>query len=177
MKIEICLEKFAFCKKPVIFFLFWQKKFFLSFIMIVHMEKIMRVNSLEQSNKQTIKNSIKTGLDAAVLVTGLNTIMLPAEAKWALKCSLMKQDKFVQKAGKAAVKTIKNLEKAGRSNTAARINVAETLNRAKNIYPELADAGKNLFKQLGKNFVVMAGVTAVASIVLDKIFFNNNNKK
>lgn len=176
MKIEICLEKIVFCKKPVIFYFILAKKFFLRFIIVVYMEKIMKVNSVGQGNKQTVKNSIKTGLDAAVIVTGLNTIMLPAEAKWALKCGLMKEDKFIQKAGKAAVKTIKNLEKAGKDSTASRINVADTIQKAKQLYPELSKQGKDLFKQLGKNFVVMAGVTAAASIILDKIFFNNRNK-
>ncbi len=137
------------------------------------------INSIGPDNlnkKQSLKNSVKTGFKASAAVTALNLLLLPPEAKFALRNCVLNEDKFISKTAKAAEKTIKNLKKAGKEKAASAINIKETMERAKLMYPEISVKGKSIARELGKNFAILVGATTVASLVLDKVLADKKNK-
>ena len=125
-------------------------------------------NSIGQDNfnkKQSVISSLKTGFKAGGAVTALNVMLLSHDAKFALKNCVLSEDKF-----------IKNMQKAGKEKVASSIDVKETIEKAKSMYPEVSVKGKLIARELGKNFAILVAATTVASLILDKVLANKKNK-
>lgn len=121
-------------------------------------------------------NTVKTALKAGALTAAIQAALLPAELKAAAYNTAIGKDLFLKKSELAAQKTIKSLQKVGSEKMAAKINVAEAVKKAEELYPGFVVAGKPIIKELGKSFAFVAGSVLIGSFIADKLFTPKYNK-
>ena len=127
---------------------------------------INSVNNYKPSKVQTVKTALKAG----AITVGIQTALLPSEIKASLFNTIKGKDLFLKQSENAAKKTIANLQKAGSEKMASKINVAEAVKKAEELYPEFVKAGKPVIKELGKSFALVAGSIILGSFIADKLF-------
>ena len=130
----------------------------------------MTINNIGNSERCGRTSNLKNAMAAGALSAGLQTLILPTEVKANIKNAIIGHDAFLKQTGKAAVKTIKNLDKAGFEKVASKINVRETVERASAMYPGIVKNAKSAVNVIGRTF---AGVTAgvlIGNFIADKLF-------
>jgi hypothetical protein len=135
----------------------------------------MPVTSVD-NYKPTTGYNIKTALKAGAITTAIQTALLPSGIKASIYNTIIGKDLFLKQSENAAKNTIKNLQKAGSEKMASKINVAEAVKRAEEIYPEYVKIGKPVLKELGKSFALITGSIILGSFIADKFFANKAEK-
>ena len=118
------------------------------------------------SSQKIISSSILGGLAAA----GIERAFLPAEVKAAIKNTRFGQDAFIKKTKACAEKTIQNIG-------SSRINIEQTIENAKNMYPNFVKTAKAANKQFAKTFIGIAGTIACAKILSSLILKSRESKE
>ena len=116
----------------------------------------------------SLNNNISSAIGIGAAVTGAQYLKFSPEVKAAVKNTALGQDVFMKKVAKSAAKIINNLDRAGMEKAASRINVKETLDRAKEIYPSLVKTANAAVKVLGKTFAAVTAGALIGSFIVDK---------
>ena len=133
---------------------------------------VNQVNNYQPSMAHTVKTALKAG----AITTVIQGALLPAEAKAAVYNTAIGKDLFLKQSESAAKRTIKNLQKAGSEKMAAKINVAEAVKKAEELYPKFVETGKPIIKELGKSFALITSSVILGSLIADKIFAPKTDK-
>ena len=117
----------------------------------------------------SLNNNISSAIGIGAAVTGAQYLKFSPEVKAAVKNTALGQDVFMKKVAKSAAKIINNLDRAGMEKAASRINVKETLDKAKEMYPSMVKTAKTAWKTLGKTFACFTAGAIIGSVIADKV--------
>ncbi|MBE7704993.1 MAG: hypothetical protein E7Z90_04170 [Cyanobacteria bacterium SIG29] len=116
------------------------------------------------NEKPTVSNILSSAILGGAVAAGAEKLLLPVEAKAALRNTRFGQDVYMKKAAKAVQKTMKN--------TGKKFDVGAILENAKNMYPDYQAIAKTTKKSLGKTFagvaVAVAGAKLLAEVILNR---------
>ena len=118
-----------------------------------------------QSN---IRHNVATSIKAGAIATGIQALLLPAEAKAVVRNTIFGQDAFLKNTAKCAKETMNNLGKE--------IDIKQVVENAKAMYPEMKQAACQIGKGLLGTFGAVALGVLTGKIITDKILNAKTNK-
>lgn len=113
------------------------------------------------NNKRNILGSAIAG---GAFATATQRLMLPQEAKTALRVTRYSQDAYVGKMQKAAMTAMKNTGKT--------FNIDSVLNNAKNLHSEMLEIAKPIRTSLVKTFIGTAAAVTCAKLLVNMVINN-----
>lgn len=128
----------------------------------------MKTQAINNETAAVKNNPVITSVLCGTLAAGAEKLLLPAEAKAALKNTRAGQDAFLKKAEKCAVKTMKNTGKT------FDLNVIKE--NAKNMYPQMQETASIARKKIGKTFIGAAGIVLAAKVAAGMIMKHKQNQ-
>ena len=132
----------------------------------------MSINALGSETQVNRRNNISSALKTGIAATGLQYALFPSTAKASIKNTILGEDIYLKRSSNAILKTVKNLDKAGKDNIAGKINVREAMENAKAMFPKYQRVAKPALAALGRTFAGVAVGVFIGHIIADKMFEN-----
>ncbi len=132
----------------------------------------MAVDAVGSGNRVNTRRNLSSAIKTGAVAAGLQYALYKPKYRAAINNTILGRDIYIKNSERAIIKTLKDLDNAGMSNMAGKINAREAMQNAAAMFPKYQRLAKPALAALGRTFAAVATGVFIGHIIADKIFEN-----